>query len=96
MYNYNSRYERRPLIERDLDVIYIYRLDKSKVVSDFIIEIEKGLQAGFDNFEIDMSQLSGTFPNAVVPLSGVIKAYEKQGVVFECKTIPPILGKQIF
>lgn len=92
----NSKYTSRPLVEREMDVISIYSLDKSKVVSKFIDEIEKGCKAGFDNFEIDMTQLKGFYPNVIVPLSGIIKFYESQGIVFEFESIHSALSKTNF
>ena len=92
----NNKYTRRPLVEREMDVISIYSLDKSKVVSKFIDEIKKGCNASFDNYQIDMTQLKGFYPNVIVPLSGIIKFYESQGIEFEFESMHPMLSKTNF
>ena len=51
---YRKDYETRPLVERDMGDISIHSLDKSKVVSRFIDDIKNGIEACFDNFQIDM------------------------------------------
>lgn len=89
-------YETRPPLERDMDVISVYRLDRSKVVSMFIDEIEKARNAGFDNFQIDLAHLKGFFPNVIVPLSGIIKYYKSQGIDFEFKSMDSALSKTNF
>ena len=93
---YRKDCETKPLVERELDVISIHSLDKSKVVSRFIDEIKKGSKAGFDNFQIDMTQLKGFFPNVIVPLSGIIKFYKSQGIEFEFESMHPALSKTNF
>lgn len=80
-------------VERDLDVINIFRLNRSKVVSDFISVIKDGKKKGFDNFLINLSQLDGIFPNATVPIAGLLDRYKKEGLEFEYEKMPSNLSK---
>ena len=95
--NYSKgSYFSRPLVERDLDVISIHSLDKSKVISKFIDEVNNGQKAGFDNFRLEMTQLEGFFPNVMVPLAGIIQYYKSKGIDFEFAIKYPALLKTNF
>lgn len=84
--NFNSS------VERDADVIYINRLNHSRVVSDFIREINDGIRKGYDNFQVDFSKIDAAFPNAVVPIAGIIEYLSKEkGITFEFVGTPQIL-----
>lgn len=84
--------EFEPSVERDTDVICINRLDHARVVSDFIREINDGIKKGYDDFQIDFSKINSAFPNAVVPISGILEYLNfERGITFEFVGTPQIL-----
>lgn len=80
------------LLERDNDVIIFYKLNHPKVVSDFINEIKRGLNAGFESFELDFYNVKSVFPNAGAPIAGLIEYYKKSGIEITCSDCPPFIG----
>ncbi|ROS95920.1 hypothetical protein EEL41_14075 [Muribaculaceae bacterium Isolate-084 (Janvier)] len=71
-------------VERDADVICINKLNHARVVSDFIREINDGIKKGYNDFQIDFSKIDSAFPNAVVPISGILEYLNNNSsVIFE-------------
>lgn len=69
-------------IEREGNLITFYKLNHPKVVTDFISEIKAGINAGYDEFELDFYNVKAIFPNAGAPLCGIIEYFNAQGISF--------------
>lgn len=83
---------------RTLDTITIERLDKPEVVTNFIVAVHKGVQAGFTKFNIEFRLLeySAIFPNAACPLAGYVSHYRKHGLEFSrIDSSPAVASTQI-
>lgn len=65
---------------RDLNTIYFNELTHPKDVSDFIKAIRFGRKAGFEEFYVDFSKTRTAFPNASVPISGLIDYFNYNGI----------------
>jgi anti-anti-sigma regulatory factor len=70
-------------VHREDDVIYIDSLEYPKCASQFIENLRDGIKKGYDNFELDFSHVNAAFPNAVVPMAGIIDYHRNNGIVFE-------------
>lgn len=61
--------------------ILIRRLDNPSCVEYFIRTMRKGLQEGYQEFNIKIDSRNATvFPNACVPITAIIEHYRKMGV----------------
>ena len=75
---------------RDSNTICIYQMNHPHCVSDFIRVLHDGQQRGYEEFVIK-SKLEfpskqthdAVFPNACVPIAGILQYYQAQGVNFE-------------
>ena len=67
---------------RNLNRIEFSNLTHPKEVSEFINAIYFGRKAGFDDFELDFSNTETAFPNASVPLAGLLEYYKNNGIGF--------------
>lgn len=67
-------------IYRELDTIQFSDLIHPKNVSDFINAVHFGKKAGFEEFNVDFSKTRTAFPNASVPIAGLIDFYNYNGV----------------
>ncbi len=85
-YNYNSS-----VVERDQDVIYIRKLNHSRVVSEFIKAINDGQKKGYDDFQINFSEIDAAFPNAVTPIAGILEYLKENRISFDFDGIPQII-----
>jgi len=65
---------------RDLDTIKFENLVHPKDVSDFIKAVYFGKKAGFEEFNVDFSKTKTAYPNASVPIAGLIDYYNYNGV----------------
>lgn len=74
-------------VERDNDIIIIKRLDHAKAASDFIRAILDGIKKGYQSFCIETDGVESVFPNAAVPIAGLIDYYSKD-IEFESYDIP--------
>lgn len=81
----NMRYynQNPSVVERDQDVIYIRQLNHSMVVSEFIKAINDGRKKGYDDFQINFSEVDAAFPNAVTPIAGILEYLKDNGVSFD-------------
>ena len=63
-------------------------------MSLFIEELKDGIKKGYDNFELDFSQVRSVFPNAATPIAGIIDHHRSAGIEFEynARTLPPNVG----
>lgn len=85
-------YNQNPsVVERDQDVIYIRQLNHSMVVSEFIRAINDGRKRGYDDFQINFSEVAAAFPNAVTPIAGILEYLKGNGVSFDFEGTPQIL-----
>lgn len=85
-------YNQNPsVVERDQDVIYIRQLNHSMVVSEFIRAINDGRKRGYDDFQINFSEVDAAFPNAVTPIAGILEYLKGNGVSFDFEGTPQIL-----
>lgn len=63
---------------RKQNTIYFHKLNHPKVVSEFLYELQSGLNAGYSEFGFDFKEVDLIFPNAVVPISGILEYYRKE------------------
>lgn len=63
------------------NTITICKCNHPKCASDFLIALERALKKGFTSIVI-RSEADTVFPNACVPIRGIIDHYEKQGINF--------------
>lgn len=70
-------------IYRRLNTIEITDLKHPKDASAFIKAIYFGGRAGFVDYKLDFSSTNVAFPNASVPIAGLIDYYKKEGIQFE-------------
>lgn len=76
---------------RELDTIQFNDLTHPKDASDFLKAIHFGRKAGFEEFKVDFSNTKAAFPNAVVPISGLIDFYNNNGVPIQEISESPIV-----
>lgn len=91
-------------IIRNLDRIEFGSLTHPKDVSDFIKAIHFGKRAGFTEFNLDFKNTKTAFPNATVPIAGLIDYYNRNdvplkisqtsGIVNANHLLDPIMIKQ--
>ena len=79
------------VVEREQDIIYIRQLNHSRVVSDFIRAIHDGQKKGYDDFQINFSEVNAAFPNAVTPIAGILEYLKENGFSFDFDGVPHIL-----
>ncbi len=64
---------------RDGNTIEILRLDHAKSVSDFIKIVDDATRnRGYKSLILDFDKVDANYPNAVVPVAGVIKYYQEE------------------
>ena len=86
--NYNVKF--------DSNQISFYHLNHHMVASSFLRGLKKCIKKGIKSFEVDFSDVDvQIFPNAIVPISAILRHYETQGIHFQCN-INPILEKMNF
>lgn len=76
--------------------IDLHRMDHAKCASDFLRGLREGLDKGFEDFTLRMSNVSTTYPNAVVPIAGIIAHLRKQNVDFDFEDTPSYLERAAF
>lgn len=65
-------------IVRTNETITICRFNHPKCVSDFLIQLKSAIKEGYQNIVIE-SKTVGVFPNACVPIAGIIQHYIEEG-----------------
>lgn len=66
-------------VSRNGNSIKILRLDHAKSVSDFIKEVDDAtFRRGYKSLILDFDKVTAYFPNAVVPVAGIIQYYQKE------------------
>ena len=66
-------------ISRNDDTIEIKRLDHAKAVSDFIRVMNDAVKKrGYKSLTLDFKRVQGFYPNAVVPLAGIIQYFQRE------------------
>ena len=70
---------------RDENVVKILRLDHAKSVSEFIRTIDDATyHRGYKSLILDFEEVTANYPNAVVPVAGIINFYKtEKGIDFE-------------
>jgi len=70
---------------RDGNEIHIIRLDHAKSVSEFIRIVGNAIsRRGYKSLVLDFDKVDACYPNAVVPVAGIIRYYQEElGVDFE-------------
>lgn len=84
--NYHN--PKKVFVERDRDIIIIRSIDNAKAASQFIQALKDGIKKGYDSFCIELDNVTGVFPNAAVPIAGLIEYYSSKGITFEYPDIP--------
>ncbi|MBM6897537.1 DUF4325 domain-containing protein [Pseudoflavonifractor capillosus] len=78
----NQLYRKRS-VTRDGNNIYIHKLNRSLCVSDFIRMMYDGLSRGYEDFHIYWNGTgTSVYPNACVPVAGIIEYYRQKGIKF--------------
>ena len=78
----NQLYRKRS-VNRDDNNIYIHKLNRSLCVSDFIRMMYDGLSRGYEDFHIYWNGTgTSVYPNACVPVAGIIEYYRQKGIKF--------------
>ncbi|MBA4852004.1 STAS-like domain-containing protein [Emticicia sp. BO119] len=77
-----TKTSKRTGTNREDNKVIFDTLDHPVVVNSFIENIKKGINAGYRDFILDFSKIHPIFPNASVPISGLIQYYKNTGVVF--------------
>ena len=72
---------RKANILRSNNAIHILNCDHPKCASDFLITLQAAINAG-NNKILIQSSAKAVFPNACVPIRGVIDHYERKGITF--------------
>ncbi len=58
-------------------------MSRAHSVSDFLNALQSGINAGYEDFVLDFSKVTVLFPNAGVPIAGIIQYYKiEKGVEF--------------
>jgi len=70
-------------IYRNLNNIDIGDLRHPKDVSNFIKAMRYGRKAGFSDFRLNFTSTKIAFPNALVPIAGIIDYYKNNGITFD-------------
>ncbi len=72
-------------VSRDGNTIQIFKLDRAKSVSDFIKIVDDATRnRGYKSLILDFDKVGANYPNAVVPVAGIIKFYrEERGIDIE-------------
>ena len=66
-------------VHRNGSTIKILRLDHAKSVSDFIKIVDDATRnRGYKSMVLDFEKVQATYPNAIVPVAGIIKFYQKE------------------
>lgn len=82
-------------VTRDGDVITIHSLQNADSVNYFIGCVYNGKRLGYRDFTIVFDDIHSSYPNAVVPIAGLIDFYRSIGLSFESsswdKNLQPIL-----
>ncbi|MBP0017241.1 MAG: hypothetical protein J7647_06735 [Cyanobacteria bacterium SBLK] len=79
-------------VYRDGNVITIRSLSTGLVVGNFIKVIYQGTQCGYQEFDLDFSNVESVYPNACVPFAGLLEYYQSnQKLSFTYKNIPDFL-----
>lgn len=77
-----------PLATREGNVITIHSLQNYNCVNSFIRALHKGYKnAGYEEFVVQFKDIQGIFPNAAVPIAGLIDFFRKENnLVIEGKS----------
>ena len=79
-------------IKRDNDKLTMFALNHVRVVSDFLIALQDGLNKGFESFSLAFdSEIGGAFPNACAPIAGIIEYYKGQGIDIYSEATPEFI-----
>lgn len=76
-------YQVKKNTKRFFDKIVFNTLDHPKIVSSFLTNIQYGLSYKHKKFTLDFSNVNPIFPNAAVPVAGLIHYYKSLGISFE-------------
>lgn len=68
-------------VVRDKNIICINKLDNSLCVNEFLYCLFDGIKKGYKDFRI-FSHATAIFPNACVPIVGIIEFYKKKEIDF--------------
>lgn len=81
-----AKWQNKPseCISREGNTIYIKNLDHAKTATDFIRVLKEAInKRGYKQINIDFTSVASIFPNAGVPIPGIIDHYENEGISFE-------------
>lgn len=73
---------------RERNTITIHELQHPKSVSQFLYILHDAIQKGYSEIKI-VDTVTAVFPNACVPVCGIIDHYKKEGIVFDHSLVDP-------
>lgn len=68
----------QPSVIREENYINVLELDRARAVSDFIKAFNDSKRRGYDSIIIDFDQVQSVFPNAAVPLAGILQFLQNE------------------
>lgn len=79
-------------LERKNSRIYVNSLSHPRHVSQFLFHVRKCIDLGYQDVVLDFRNSKVFYPNAVVPIAGIIEHYLGEGIEFLFENIPSILA----
>ncbi len=72
-------------VKRSRNEITFQSLASPFVVSSLLVAIHQGIDRGFCDFVLDVSNVKGSFPNACAPIAGILDYYRQDGIDFDIR-----------
>jgi len=87
------QFENSDNIERDGNILTISSLSSPFIVGNFIRAIYQGRERDYSEFVLDFSKIETVYPNACVPLAGLLEYYQLAGLSFVYRNVPTFLSR---
>ena len=91
----NPNYNRRmPHVQRDGNRITVPTLSDPFVVGNFLRAMYSGVNAGYEEYILDLQPVDGAFPNVCAPIAGIIDFYRlRRGFDFRFENVPEYVDR---
>ena len=83
-------------VQRYQNRLSLSQLRHPKDISEFLKGVRAAVREGFSELIVDLHNVAGFFPNAVVPLAGLLEHYRFQGVSFSIEGVHDLLERTCF
>jgi hypothetical protein len=77
-------------------MLHVYRMSQPNDVNEFLRAIQSGLDKGFEEFLLSLEGVESVYPNAIVPISGIIDYLRSKGLEFYFQHVPDYLSRVSF